>query len=543
MKNNVKQRLAVVPQAMAALTGLTVILLFLAGFTAYFANDKMQQMQAVKNDVVDAVGTISHESTALLIRLNQLYKPKCSDENLKQFRLEIFATAYQGDIGVFDEQGRLLCSSMLGKLPQPVTVQPPDISFISALGYPVEANFGMTILAGGGRFKTSLVKMGLFNIVVTPKVMDLIFAKGADVIMLHPEAGVFQPVYVNPVRQGQWLERLQQDDVLSGSMNAFNWGSMAFILSQRVGNSYFYVQSVTPVAEFLREYRWEFLGAWLASLMVGGLMYGASLPVFRSWRTMEHRIDKLLTLQNLICVYQPIVDLKTGLAVGCEVLMRLRDGNGDMIYPDVALPAVVKQKLTWRLDQLVVTKAIAELGGVLVDRHNFKVSFNFFPENINNQKIRELIEGALAKLEPMNVKFDLEVIEEMWQHSIVRELTDLKTAGYLVSVDDFGTGYSNLSSIKKLLPDFLKIDKSFVFDMEENSLRSTLIPEIVGIAHAVGAKVIAEGIENEAQWRMLLAFGVEYGQGYYFARPMPLQNFAAYLAEPVAPLSTLLDGG
>jgi EAL domain-containing protein (putative c-di-GMP-specific phosphodiesterase class I) len=117
----------------------------------------------------------------------------------------------------------------------------------------------------------------------------------------------------------------------------------------------------------------------------------------------------------------------------------------------------------------------------------------------------------------------------MWQHSFVRELTDLKTAGYLVSVDDFGTGYSNLSSIKKLLPDFLKIDKSFVFDMEENSLRSSLIPEIVGIARAVGAKVIAEGIENEAQWRMLLSFGVEYGQGYWFARPMQLAQFAAYL--------------
>ena len=82
-----------------------------------------------------------------------------------------------------------------------------------------------------------------------------------------------------------------------------------------------------------------------------------------------------------------------------------------------------------------------------------------------------------------------------WQ-SIVRELTDLKMAGHLVSVDDFGTGCSNLSSIKKLLLDFLKIDKSFVFDMEAHSLRSSLIPEIVSITHAAGARVIAEGIEN-----------------------------------------------
>ncbi len=525
------------PRTMALLTGLLVALLFLAGFATWFANDKLQKMQTVQNDVAATVGTIAQESTALLLRLNQRYQPNCSDENLGQFRLEIFATAYQGDIGVFDEQGRLLCSSMLGKLPHPVTVQAPDIRFVTTLGYPVEVNFGMTILAGGGRFKTSLMKMGLFNIVVTPKVMDLIFAKGADVIVLHPQAGVFQPVYVNPLRQGRWLARLQQDDVLAAPVNTFKWGSLAFISSQRVSKSYFYVQSFTPLAEFMRDYRLEFLGALLASLLVGGLMYGASVPVFRSWRSMEHRIHKLLDLQHLVCVYQPIVDLKTGLATGCEVLMRLRDSNGELIYPDVALPAVVKQRLTWRLDQLVVAKAIGELGSVLANRPNFKVSFNFFPENINNLKIRELIEGALASLQPMNVKFDLEVIEEMWQQSIVRELTDLKTAGYLVSVDDFGTGYSNLSSIKKLLPDFLKIDKSFVFDMEANSLRSSLIPEIVGIARAVGARVIAEGIENEAQWRLLLAFGVEYGQGYWFARPMPLDQFAAYLDKPGLSLS------
>jgi len=536
MKYGIKKYIGALPKVMAALVGLLIALLFLAGLTAYFGKDKIQKMQAVQNNVSAIVGTIAQESTALLMRLNQLYQPNCSDENLKQYRLEVFTTAYQGDIGVFDEQGRLMCSSMLGRLPNPMAVQPPDISIVSVIGYPIEINFDMTVLAGGGRFRTSLAKMGRFNTVVTPKVIDMVNTMGADVIVLHPEAGVFQPFYVKPVRLGHWLERLQQDDVLADPVHAFMWRSLAFISSQRVENSYFYVQSVTPLAEFLQDYRMELLGALLASLWVGGLMYGATVPVFLSWHAMEHRIQKLLNRKNVVCVYQPIVDLRTGVAVGCEVLMRLRDESGNLMYPDIVLPAVVKQRLTWQLDQLVVAKAIEELGGVLVNRLNFKVSFNFFPENIDNLKIRELIEGAVTKLPPMSVKFDLEVIEELWQNSIVRELTDLKSAGYLVSVDDFGTGYSNLSSIKKLMPDFLKIDKSFVFDMEENSLRSSLIPEIVSIAHAVGAKVIAEGVENEAQWHLLLNYGVEYGQGYWFARPMLLEQFAAYLAKPALPL-------
>jgi EAL domain-containing protein (putative c-di-GMP-specific phosphodiesterase class I) len=104
-----------------------------------------------------------------------------------------------------------------------------------------------------------------------------------------------------------------------------------------------------------------------------------------------------------------------------------------------------------------------------------------------------------------------------------------KTAKFMVSVDDFATGYSNLGSIKAFLPDFLKIDQSFVRDMENASIRSSLIPEIIGIGRAVGAKLIAEGIESERQYSMLRNMGVEFGQGYLMCRPLPIEEFAAYM--------------
>jgi EAL domain-containing protein (putative c-di-GMP-specific phosphodiesterase class I) len=80
-----------------------------------------------------------------------------------------------------------------------------------------------------------------------------------------------------------------------------------------------------------------------------------------------------------------------------------------------------------------------------------------------------------------------------------------------------------------MAPDLLKIDKSFVFEMQDASVRSSLIPEIVGIARAVGALVIAEGVEYEEQRRMLLGFGVDFGQGYWFARPMDIGSLTRYL--------------
>ena len=112
------------------------------------------------------------------------------------------------------------------------------------------------------------------------------------------------------------------------------------------------------------------------------------------------------------------------------------------------------------------------------------------------------------------------------------DVARLREERYLISVDDFGTGYSNLGTVKRLSPDFLKIDRSFVFDMEDDSLRSTLIPEIVAIANAVNADVIAEGVETEKQASRLKRMGVRYGQGYWFGRPVPLADFLQMLAAP-----------
>src|SRR5690606_3530995 len=90
--------------------------------------------------------------------------------------------------------------------------------------------------------------------------------------------------------------------------------------------------------------------------------------------------------------------------------------------------------------------------------------------------------------------------------------------------------YSNLKSVTKLSPDLLKIDRSFVYELEDASVRSNLIPEIVNIARAVNAQTVAEGIETLEQARLLAAAGVRYGQGFALARPMPIASFTALIA-------------
>lgn len=177
----------------------------------------------------------------------------------------------------------------------------------------------------------------------------------------------------------------------------------------------------------------------------------------------------------------------------------------------------------------MIRKGLAELSAQLPPMEDFKVSFNLFPQNIRFDAVHSLVSERLQELARRDLQIDLEVIEQNYDASLIAEVGKLKAAGYLVSVDDFGTGFSNLGSVKKLSPSFLKIDKSFVYDMEDASVRSSLIPEIVGIARAVGAQVVAEGVENALQAERLRAHGVQYAQGYYFARPLPIEEFVAFL--------------
>jgi sensor c-di-GMP phosphodiesterase-like protein len=214
--------------------------------------------------------------------------------------------------------------------------------------------------------------------------------------------------------------------------------------------------------------------------------------------------------------------------MGCEVLARLRDADR-LVYPDHFIPALIADNRTWAFDAAVSTRALQELGGALPARGSFKVALNFFPQNLRRDTVEPHLRASLEALGRRDLQIELEVTEYNFSPEIVPELQRLKEDGYYIAIDDFGTGYSNLGMVKRVAPDFLKIDKSFVFEMEDASLRSSLIPEIIAIAKAVNSQVIAEGIENATQAAQLRALGVPYGQGYYFAKPMPLQAFLDYL--------------
>ncbi len=114
---------------------------------------------------------------------------------------------------------------------------------------------------------------------------------------------------------------------------------------------------------------------------------------------------------------------------------------------------------------------------------------------------------------------------------ITDKLLKFRKEGIKISLDDFGTGYSSLSYLKKLDIDYLKIDKSFINNLEPNSSDMVLCEAIIAMAHKLDLKVIAEGIETQVQKDLLYEMACDYGQGYYFSKPVPAKDFEKFLSE------------
>lgn len=525
-----EHKLAQRPRLFAALAGMLAVGLFMMVFAALMALDQLSKLDDIQNTLTLKMQGMSLDTRNTLRRLDHDYAPDCSQANLLRLRQEIFASTYQADIGVHDAQQRLRCTAVMGVLPQPVGLPPPDAVVKTQQGDLHHINFRLPLLIGDGRYTATVVRMGRFSTVVSPHALDDLFAIDEGILRLQLADGTVKVAYEDPTLSAGLTQRLGDAGLLASAVHHYSWRDQAFVSSRQIAGTRYFSQFAVPLPRFWDAYAQRFGLVLLLALSAGLLVYWALVPLLQRWARLDHRIARLIRDENMLCMYQPIVDMQTGLPVGCEVLMRLRDG-AEVLYPDRVLPAVERGGLCWELDQAVVRRAIRELCTHLPASSDLKVSFNFFPKNIDCDRLRALIEGELAQQPAHALRFDLEVIEQAEQSCLLTDIARLKQAGYLVSIDDFGTGYSNLSSVKALAPDYLKIDKSFVFEMEDASVRSSLIPEIVGIARAVGAKVVAEGIENEAQRVRLITFGVEYGQGYLFARPMEIEAFVRYLQE------------
>lgn len=231
--------------------------------------------------------------------------------------------------------------------------------------------------------------------------------------------------------------------------------------------------------------------------------------------------------------YQPFVDAKTRDYRGVEALVRLVDANGNLIQPNEFIETAEQSGLVVQLGESVLEHALVQLGEWGTKYPNFQMGVNVSPRQLSRRDFApKVFERLIAHgLNPKTLC--LEVTEsaavDATGPSLIT-LRRLRSYGIDVAIDDFGTGYSSLTTLKYLQADFLKIDRSFVQDIETDAEDLAIVNAVVKIAHDLGRKVTAEGVENENQAKILTDLGCDFLQGYLFHKPAPASEIDALFA-------------
>ncbi|MES9818074.1 MAG: EAL domain-containing protein [Candidatus Thiodiazotropha sp.] len=269
---------------------------------------------------------------------------------------------------------------------------------------------------------------------------------------------------------------------------------------------------------------------------------------FFTWemnKVAEGRVSLVAALRNALrgnefqLHYQPIVNIADGQIVGAEALIRWGSPDQDRVGPDQFIPVAEESGLIVPIGDWVLQQAALDLK--LWDRAGLKMELL----SVNVSTVQFQFEGFLEKMldlmrhQPhLSSRLFLEITESVFLDEHREPGTRLgalrkQGIGISISIDDFGTGYSSLSYLKRFPVDKIKIDRSFIRDVTTDPEDAALCEAIIAMAHHLGLKVVAEGVETKAQWQFLHKSGCDYAQGFYIGRPMAAARFTDFLVKHI----------
>jgi diguanylate cyclase (GGDEF)-like protein len=260
-------------------------------------------------------------------------------------------------------------------------------------------------------------------------------------------------------------------------------------------------------------------------------------------RTMEELRTALVDHQ-LAVFLQPQMDLRDGSVAGAEALVRWHHPTRGLLMPGDLLPAAEQAGLLGPLTDTVLDLSLAAASRWWRD-HEVPVSVNLSAANVNDLDLPSKVASALLRHGLPPRALTLELVEDTLMADPERGrtvLAELRRLGVRTSIDDYGTGYSSLAYLRHLPADELKLDRSLTADVDRDPRAAAIVEHTVALAHSLGLSLVAEGVETAATSAVLARLGCDVAQGYAVARPMPLQDFLAWLvaSDSALPDETLL---
>ena len=250
--------------------------------------------------------------------------------------------------------------------------------------------------------------------------------------------------------------------------------------------------------------------------------------------SLETGLRRAVENDELVLLFQPQVDLTSCVPVAAEALVRWHHPTAGVLGPDDFLPIARECGLMPEIDLRVLELACAQVTALRAVGWDIRIAVNFSPDTVAQPGLGKRVSSIFASSGVTPNVIEVEVTEEAVSDDtdLLRCVAQLKALGLRVALDDFGTGQSSLSRLDPSLIDVVKIDRSFVAALHDRRL---VIDAIIGMAHALGMDVIAEGVEVAGQAEALRVAGCDLAQGYFYSRPVPAADLASALTACAAP--------
>ena len=256
----------------------------------------------------------------------------------------------------------------------------------------------------------------------------------------------------------------------------------------------------------------------------------------RSRGSLAEELPRALEGDQIVPWFQPQIDVNSGEITGFEVLARWQHPESGLVPPGEFLPAAQEFSMLERLGEVMLSKSLNALRAW--DAEWVKIpslSLNFSADELRNPSIVEKVRWELERFNIGPDRIAIEVLEtviaQTSNDTIVRNLRAFAEQGFKIDLDDFGTGHASIANIKRFAVARIKIDRSFVTQIDRDMEQQKIVSAIVTLADRLDLETLAEGVETQAELAVLQQLGCQHAQGFGIGRPMPFQNVAGWISE------------
>lgn len=499
--------------------GVCGLLLGACAFLVFYAIALQQAISGRVDRIVETgqrADAVLEDVRSVVSQLRAIPFPYCTDTYITSMRVIQFSAAFVRDIGRLDGQDRMICSSTIGRIDPPFEESSPAFSLPS--GFMIWPNTPLALSQGRLRAHVLRPVDTPFNVVLAPGVLlrDGLGLGGDYSIYLLDGEGTAHlmsgdpgiPLHPEPAGAGPLAYHFSLEDL----------AVLVQGCADRVGEVCV-VLRVPLLVPFDR-------AAVAVQMLIGGMLAGCAGSLL-IWRFLykrgrfRRRFQRGFVYDRFLNLYQPIVSSQDGSVVGVEVLARWRDENGLVRSPDKFLPHVLRQNRTRSLLEFVVRRAAEDLSRIEAFRRlPLKVAFNLTPRDFDVAYLKAVFTEFRSNLPRARISLELTEDEMVSIERVTAGIAELRAAGFRVVIDDFGTGYSSLSYLSHLHVDELKIDRSFIRNVENGTVRSELVRRVIEMAGMLKIRCVVEGVETREQVEWLAAAGSDQMQGFFFSRPL-----------------------